>query len=49
MDKKKDEKRNEPLIREFAESSKELKIPEGLRYSNRRYVRDAVNSARAEK
>lgn len=49
MDNKKDEKRNEALIREFAESSKELKTPEGLRDSNRRYINDAVYSANAER
>jgi hypothetical protein len=35
MDNKKDEIKNEALIREFAKSSKELKTPEGLRASNR--------------
>jgi hypothetical protein len=49
MDNKKDEKRNEALIREFAESSKELKTPKGLRDSNRRYIKDAVYSANAER
>jgi hypothetical protein len=49
MDNKKDEKRNEALIREFAESSKELKTPEGLRDSNRRYIKDALYSANAER
>ena len=49
MDNKKDEKRNEALIREFAESSKELKTPEGLRGSNRRYIKDALYSVNAER
>ncbi len=49
MNKKKYEKRNEALIREFAESSKELTTPEGLRDSNRRYINDAVCSANAER
>jgi hypothetical protein len=49
MDNKKDEKRNEALIREFAESSKELKTPEGLRGSNRRYINDALYSVNAER
>lgn len=44
-----DEKRNEELIREFAESSKELKTPEGLRDSNRRYINDVLCSVNAEK
>ena len=47
MDNNKDERRNEALIREFAESSKKLKTPEGLRDSNLRYIRDAIYSARA--
>jgi hypothetical protein len=48
MDKKKD-KEDEALIREFAESSKGLKMPEGLRDSNRRYIRDASSSVYTEK
>ena len=49
MDNKKDKKENEALIREFAESSKELKTPEGLRDLNRRYIRDALCSVNTEK
>ncbi len=49
MDSKKNEERNEALIRKFEKSSKELKTPEGLRDSNRKYIRDALCSARAEK
>jgi hypothetical protein len=49
MDNNKDERRNEALIREFTESSKELKTPEGLRDSNLRYIRDAIYSARADR
>ena len=49
MDNEKDEKRNEALIREFVESSKELKTPEGLRASNRKYIRDAIYSAKADR
>ncbi len=48
MNNKKDEKRNDTLIRKFAESAKELKSPEGLRDSNRRCVADALHSANAE-
>ena len=48
MNNKKDEKRNEALIREFAESAKGLKAPEGLRDSNRRRIEDALHSANAE-
>lgn len=48
MNNKKGEKRNETLIREFAESSKELKAPEGLRDSNRRRIADALHSANAQ-
>jgi hypothetical protein len=49
MNNKKDEKRNEALIREFAESSKELKTPEGLRDSNRKYIKDALYPVSAVK
>jgi hypothetical protein len=49
MDNNNDEKRNEITIREFAESLKKLKTPEGLRDSNRRYIRDALNTMSAEK
>lgn len=49
MDNKKDEKGNEALIRQFTESSKELKTPEGLRDSNRRYIKDALYSVNAER
>lgn len=49
MDNKKNEERNEALIREFEKSSKELKTPERLRESNLRYIRNALYSARAEK
>jgi len=49
MDNKKDENRNEALIREFEETSKGLKIPEGLRDSNRKYIKDALYSVNAEK
>jgi hypothetical protein len=49
MENNKDEKRNEALIREFAESLKELKTPEGLRDSNRRYIQDALASTSAER
>ena len=49
MDKMKDEKRNEALIREFSESSKDIKTPEGLRALNRRCIRDALYSARADR
>jgi hypothetical protein len=49
MDNKKNEERNEASIREFVKSSKELKAPEGLRDLNRRHIRDALYSARAEK
>lgn len=48
MNNKKDEKRNETLIREFAELSKELKSPEGLRDSNRRRIADALHSTNAQ-
>ena len=49
MENNKDEKRNEALIREFSESLKELKTPEGLRDSNRRYIQDALCSTSAER
>lgn len=49
MDNKKNEERNEALIREFTKSSKKLKTPEGLRDSNRKYIRDALCSVRTEK
>ena len=49
MNNRKDKEENEALIREFAESSKELKTPEGLRGSNREYIRDALCSVNAEK
>lgn len=49
MDNKKDEEKNEALIREFAESSKQLKLPGGLRDSNRRYIGNALFSVNAEK
>lgn len=49
MDSNSDDKRNEALIREFSESLKELKAPEGLRESNRRYIRDALCSANSER
>ncbi len=49
MDNKKDKEEDEALIREFAESSKELKTPKGLRDSNRKYINDAVYSANAER
>jgi hypothetical protein len=49
MDNEQNEKRNEALIREFTESSKKLKTPEGLRDSNRRCIHDAVYSANAER
>lgn len=49
MDNNNDEKRNEILIREFAESLKKLKTPEGLRNSNRRYIRDTLDSMSAER
>ncbi len=49
MDNKKDEEKNEGLIREFAESSKQLKLPEELRNSNRRYIGNALFSVNAEK
>ncbi|MHC4118953.1 MAG: hypothetical protein ACYSWO_15770 [Planctomycetota bacterium] len=48
MNNKKDEKRNETLIKEFAELSKGLKTPEGLRDSNRRRIADALHPANAE-
>jgi len=48
MNNKKDEKKSEALIREFAESAKELKAPEELRDSNRRRIEDALHSAYAE-
>lgn len=48
MNNKKDEKREEALIREFAESSKGLKTPAGLRDSNRRRIEDALSTASAE-
>ena len=49
MNNKKDERRNETLIRDFAESSRRLKIPEGLRDSNRRGIESALHFANAEK
>ncbi|MHC4073782.1 MAG: hypothetical protein ACYTGS_17410, partial [Planctomycetota bacterium] len=49
MDNKKDEEKNEGLVREFAESSKQLKPPEGLRDSNRRYIGNVLHSVNAEK
>lgn len=48
MDNKKDELRNDALIREFVESSKRLRTPEGLRDSNRRRIEDALHSASTE-
>ena len=45
MNSKKDERRNETLIRDFAESSKSIKIPDGLRDSNRRRIENALHSA----
>jgi hypothetical protein len=49
MNNKKGEHRNEALIREFAETSKGLKTSEGLRESNRRYIKDALYSVSAGK
>ncbi len=49
MDNEKDETRNEALIREFADSSRELKTPEGLRDSNRKYINNALHSANTER
>ena len=47
MNNERDEKRDEALIREFAESTKGLKAPEGLRASNRRRIENALRSANA--
>lgn len=44
MENNKDETKNESLLQDFAESLKKLKIPEGLRESNRRYIKDALHS-----
>ena len=44
MENNKDETKKESLLQGFAESLKKLKIPEGLRESNRRYIKDALNS-----
>jgi hypothetical protein len=49
MNDKKEERRNEALIREFAESSKRLRRLEGLRDSNRRCIENALRSPNAEK
>ncbi len=49
MDNNKDQKKDEVLIREFAELLRELKTPEGLRDSNRRHIRDALGSVSAER
>ncbi|MBN2588906.1 MAG: hypothetical protein JXA96_03515 [Sedimentisphaerales bacterium] len=43
------EKRNEELISKFSESSKKLKTPDGLRDSNRKYIKEALNSINTEK
>ncbi len=48
MNNKKNENRSETLIKEFAELSKGLKTPDGLRDSNRRHIEDALHSANAE-
>jgi hypothetical protein len=48
MNNKKDDKKNEALIREFAELSKGLEAPEGLRDSNRRRIEEALHSADAQ-
>jgi hypothetical protein len=47
MDSERNDQRDEALIREFAESLRELKTPEGLRDSNRRYIEHALHSAGA--
>lgn len=44
MENNKDETKNESLFQDFAESLKNLKIPEGLRESNRRYIEKALHS-----
>ena len=44
MENNKDETKNELLFQDFVESLKKLKIPEGLRESNRRYIKDALYS-----
>jgi len=49
MKNNKDETKNESLFQKFAESLKNLKIPEGLRESNRRYIKDALHSTAYEK
>jgi len=48
MDNEKDENRDNTLIREFAESSKGLNSPAGLRESNRRRIEDALRSGSRE-
>jgi len=49
MDSNSDDKINEALIREFSESMKGLKAPEGLRESNRRYIRNALCGANSKR
>jgi len=49
MENNKDQTKNESLLQNFAESLKNLKIPEGLRESNRRYIKDALYSTGHEK
>jgi len=49
MESNENEKKDGVLIRVFAESLKELKTPEGLRESNRQYIRNALCSASAER
>jgi hypothetical protein len=44
MENNKDETKNDSLIRDFAESLQKAKIPEGLRESNRKYIKDALYS-----
>ena len=44
MENNKDETKNDSLIRDFAESLQKANISEGLRESNRKYIKDALHS-----
>ena len=44
MENNKDETKNDSLIRDFAKSLQKAKIPEGLRESNRKYIKNALHS-----
>ena len=43
------EKQDEELIHEFSEASRKIKIPDNLRDSNRKFIKEALNSTSIEK